>query len=110
MNYDKVQSVANYEAISGYFGKDYSQIVPALVKAWDDASTIELKDSICRSEIVQQVATSTTLSVFYELTFEKVAITVLKIFVAEEYDKTGMQEQISIVDELILIVGIELAM
>lgn len=107
MSYDKMKSIANYDAISEYFGQDYSQIVPALVKAWDDAPTIKLKDSVCRSEAVQQVTTPTTLSVFYKLSFEKVIIMVQKIFVAEEYDGTGTQDHISIVDDLLLIVGIE---
>lgn len=107
MNYDAVKSVANFDAVTERFGRDYSRVVFNLVEIWDNAQTIELKDAVCKSEIVEQVSTTTTLSVFYRLTFEKVIITVLKIFVAEEYDKTGTQDNISIVDDMVLIVGVE---
>jgi hypothetical protein len=107
MTYDAVESVANYEAVNDYSGQDYARIVPAMVKTWENAPTIELKEAICKSKIVEQVSTTTTLSVFYRLTFEKVAITVLKIFVAAEYDKTKTQENLSVVDDRVLVVGIE---
>ncbi|MBP2656783.1 MAG: hypothetical protein H6Q73_4352, partial [Firmicutes bacterium] len=51
----------NYEAVAGYMGVDYSKVVPVLVEAWNRATTFELKDSICDSEIINQVDTPTTV-------------------------------------------------
>jgi len=99
----------NYEAVAGYIGVDYSRVVSKLVEAWDNATTFELKDNICSSEIVQQVDTPTTVSVFYKLTFHKIAVTVLKIFVAEEVDSTCKHDHLSIVDDALIIVDVEAA-
>jgi len=99
----------NYEAVAGYMGVDYSKVVPALVEAWNRATTFELKDSICDSEIINQVDTPTTVSVFYKLTFQKIAVTVLKIFVAEEVDSTCKHDHLSVVDDEMIIVDVEVA-
>ena len=53
--------------------------------------------------------TPTTVSVFYKLTFQKVAVTVLKIFVAEEVDSTCKHDHLSIVDDEMIIVDVEVA-
>lgn len=64
-------TIANYQAVNEHFGQHFESIVPALVVAWDTAPTKELQDSICQTEIIQQISTPTTVSIFYLLTFAK---------------------------------------
>lgn len=107
MNNDVFTFGGNFEAIAGYFGQDYAGMVQTLVKAWDDAATIEMKDRICQSEIVQRFSTPTSLSIFYRLSFPKVTVTVQKIFLTELYDRTGKQDEFTIADDLTLIIGVQ---
>jgi|GEM_PF-2389175 len=104
-------TIANYQAVNEHFGQHFESIVPALVVAWDTAPTKELQDSICQTEIIQQVSTPTTVSIFYLLTFAKLKITVLKIFVSYKYDATGKQADMSeaagALNDTFFIVGIE---
>lgn len=104
---EMINETTNIGVVSDYFGQDYSEIVPKLVEMWDNALTIELKNSICESRIIQQVNTTTTVSVFYELTFAKLKIIVLKVLIAEFYDETKKQDKLDIVDEATMIVGVE---
>jgi hypothetical protein len=107
------ERTANYETVNEYFEEqtgqkqDFSQLVPALVEAWRNALTIEAKDNICRSEIVTQITTPTTLSIVQRLFFQKVTVTVLKVFMSELYDQTGKQEDISIVDNVTFVIGVD---
>ena len=104
-------SIANYSAVNEYFGQHFESIVPALVVAWDTAPTKELQDSICKTEIVQKVSTPTTITIFYLLTFAKLRITVMKIFVRFKYDKGADGEVIDgktgLMNDTFFIVGIE---
>lgn len=104
---EMINETTNVGVVNDYFGQDYSEIVPKLVETWDNALTIELKNSICESRIIQQVNTTTTVSIFYELTFAKLKIIVLKVLIAEFYDETKKQDNLDIVDEATMIVGVE---
>lgn len=102
-----INETTNIGVVNDHFGQDYSEIIPKLVEAWDSALTIELQDVICESRIIQQINTTTTVSIFYELTFGRIKIIVLRVLVAESYDETKKHDSLCIVDEATMIVGVE---
>jgi hypothetical protein len=110
---DVSKGTANFETVSDYIqektgmAKDLSETVNFLVETWRNASTIEQKDVLCRNEIVSQHTTTTTLSIIRKLFFEHLVITIQEVFMSERYDPTGRQEDISIVDDICLVIGIE---
>lgn len=107
------ERTANFETVSDYLelkigtAKDLSETVNFLVETWRNASTIEQKDALCRSKIVSQHTTTTTLSIIRKLYFEDLVITIQEVLMSERYDPTGQQEDISIVDDVCLVIGIE---